>query len=111
MNFTMENILFLGSVLIFFSILMTKVSHKFGIPTLLIFLFLGMIFGSDGLGLHFYSVEQAQFIGIIALSIILFTGGMDTKIKQIRPIMAQGLLLSTCGVFIFYSSLILFPLP
>lgn len=98
MNFTMENILFLGSVLIFFSILMTKVSHKFGIPTLLIFLFLGMIFGSDGLGLHFYSVEQAQFIGIIALSIILFTGGMDTKIKQIRPIMAQGLLLSTFGV-------------
>lgn len=98
MNFTMENILFLGSVLIFFSILMTKVSHKFGVPTLLIFLFLGMIFGSDGLGLHFYSVEQAQFIGIIALSIILFTGGMDTKIKQIRPIMAQGLLLSTFGV-------------
>ena len=98
MNFTMENILFLGSVLIFFSILMTKVSHTFGIPTLLIFLFLGMIFGSDGLGLHFYSVEQAQFIGIIALSIILFTGGMDTKIKQIRPIMAQGLLLSTFGV-------------
>lgn len=98
MNFTMENILFLGSVLIFFSILMTKVSHKFGIPTLLIFLFLGMIFGSDGLGLHFYSVEQAQFIGIIALSIILFTGGMDTKIKQIRLIMAQGLLLSTFGV-------------
>ena len=98
MNFTMENILFLGSVLIFFSILMTKVSHKFGIPTLLIFLFLGMIFGSDGLGLHFYSVEQAQFIGIIALSIILFTGGMDTKIKQIRPTMAQGLLLSTFGV-------------
>ena len=84
--------------MIFFSILMTKVSHKFGIPTLLIFLFLGMIFGSDGLGLHFYSVEQAQFIGIIALSIILFTGGMDTKIKQIRPIMAQGLLLSTFGV-------------
>lgn len=98
MNFTMENILFLGSVLIFFSILMTKVSHKFGIPTLLIFLFLGMLFGSDGLGLHFYSVEQAQFIGIIALSIILFTGGMDTKIKQIRPIMAQGLLLSSLGV-------------
>ncbi len=110
MNFTMENILFLGSVLIFFSILMTKVSHKFGIPTLLIFLFLGMIFGSDGLGLHFYSVEQAQFIGIIALSIILFTGGMDTKIKQIRPIMAQGLLLSTFGVVLttFFTGLFVY---
>ena len=98
MNFTMENILFLGSVLIFFSILMTKASTKFGIPTLLLFLFLGMLFGSDGLGLHFYNVEQAQFIGIVALSIILFTGGMDTKIKQIRPVLAQGLVLSTFGV-------------
>lgn len=98
MNFTIENILFLGSALIFFSILMTKASTKFGIPTLLLFLFLGMLFGSDGLGLHFYNVEQAQFVGIIALSIILFTGGMDTKIKQIRPVLAQGLLLSTFGV-------------
>lgn len=98
MNFTMENILFLGSALIFFCILMTKASSKFGIPTLLLFLFLGMLCGSDGLGLHFYNVEQAQFIGIVALSIILFTGGMDTKIKQIRPVLAQGLLLSTLGV-------------
>lgn len=100
MNFTMENILFLGSALIFFSILMTRASSKFGIPTLLLFLFLGMLFGSDGLGLHFYNVEQAQFVGIVALSIILFTGGMDTKIKQIRPVLAQGLLLSTLGVLL-----------
>ncbi len=98
MNFTMENILFLGSFLIFLSILMTKASHKLGIPTLLLFLFLGMIFGSDGLGLHFYSVEQAQFIGIVALSIILFSGVMDTQIKQIKPVLAQGVLLSTFGV-------------
>lgn len=110
MNFTMENILFLGSVLIFFSILMTKASTKFGIPTLLLFLFLGMLFGSDGLGLHFYNVEQAQFIGIIALSIILFTGGMDTKVKQIRPVLAQGLLLSTFGVVLttFLTGLFIF---
>ncbi len=110
MNFTMENILFLGSVLIFFSILMTKASTKFGIPTLLLFLFLGMLFGSDGLGLHFYNVEQAQFIGIIALSIILFTGGMDTKIKQIRPVLAQGLLLSTFGVVLttFFTGLFIY---
>lgn len=110
MNFTMENILFLGSVLIFFSILMTKASTKFGIPTLLLFLFLGMLFGSDGLGLHFYNVEQAQFIGIVALSIILFTGGMDTKIKQIRPVLAQGLLLSTFGVVLttFFTGLFIY---
>ncbi len=100
MNFTIENILFIGSVLIFLSILMTKASCKLGIPTLLIFLILGMAVGSDGLGLHFYSMEQAQFIGIVALSIILFTGGMDTQIKQIRPVLKQGLLLSTAGVLL-----------
>lgn len=100
MNFTTENILFIGSALIFFSILMTKASHKLGIPTLLIFLVLGMAVGSDGLGLHFYSMEQAQFIGIVALSIILFTGGMDTQIKQIKPVLRQGLILSTAGVLL-----------
>ena len=59
-----------------------------------------MGFGSDGLGLQFNSASEAQFIGMIALSIILFTGGMDTKIRDIRPVMAQGILLSTVGVLI-----------
>ena len=100
MVFTAENILLIGAILIFFSILISKTGYRFGIPTLLLFLLVGMGFGSDGLGLQFNSASEAQFIGMIALSIILFTGGMDTKIRDIRPVMAQGILLSTVGVLI-----------
>lgn len=113
MVFTAENILLTGSILIFISILISKTGYRFGIPTLLLFLLVGMLFGSDGLGLQFNSAEDAQFIGMIALSIILFTGGMDTKYSDIRPVLKQGILLSTVGVllttlltglFIFYIS-------
>ena len=100
MVFTAENILLIGAILIFFSILISKTGYRFGIPTLLLFLLVGMGFGSDGLGLQFNSASEAQFIGMIALSIILFTGGMDTKIRDIRPVMTQGILLSTVGVLI-----------
>ena len=75
MIFTAENILLIGSILIFSSILISKTGYRFGIPTLLLFLLVGMLFGSDGLGLEFDSAKDAQFIGMIALSIILFTGG------------------------------------
>ena len=100
MVFTAENILLIGAILIFCSILISKTGYKFGIPTLLLFLLVGMGFGSDGLGLQFDSASDAQFIGMIALSIILFTGGMDTKLNDIRPVLTQGILLSTVGVLL-----------
>ena len=100
MVFTAENILLIGAILIFCSILISKTGYKFGIPTLLLFLLVGMGFGSDGLGLQFDSAIDAQFIGMIALSIILFTGGMDTKLTDIRPVLTQGILLSTVGVLL-----------
>ncbi|MBO7294400.1 MAG: potassium/proton antiporter, partial [Bacteroidaceae bacterium] len=100
LTLTAENILLLGSILIFVSILLSKTSYKFGVPTLLLFLVVGMLFGSDGLGLQFHDASTAQFIGMLALSVILFTGGMDTKISEIRPIMREGLILSTVGVLL-----------
>ena len=99
-NLTSENILLLGSVLVFCSILISKTGYKFGMPALLMFLLVGMIFGSDGLGLQFGNVGQAQFIGMMALSVILFTGGMDTKLKEIRPVLYSGVVLSTAGVLL-----------
>ena len=94
---TAENILLVGSILIFTSILISKTGYRFGIPTLLLFLVVGMLFGSDGLGIQFNSATDAQFVGMIALSIILFSGGMDTKIKDIQPVMKQVILLSKVG--------------
>ena len=97
---TAENFLLIGSVLIFISILISKAGYKFGIPTLFLFLLIGMFFGSDGLGIQFNSAEDAQLIGMMALSIILFSGGMDTKISEVRPVLVQGVLLSTVGVLL-----------
>lgn len=59
-----------------------------------------MLFGSDGLGLQFHDAGEAQFIGMMALSIILFSGGMDTKYSDIKPVLPQGILLSTFGVLL-----------
>lgn len=100
MTFSAENILLLGSILIFSAIIISKTGYKLGVPSLLVFLVVGMLFGSDGLGLHFENAKQAQFIGMVSLSVILFTGGMDTKMKEIKPVLLPGLLLSTLGVLV-----------
>ena len=76
MLFTAENALMIFSILLFVSIIVSKTGYRFGLPALLLFLVVGMLFGSDGLGLQFNNVKDAQFIGMIALSIILFSGGM-----------------------------------
>lgn len=100
MLFTAENILLTGSVLLFVSIIVGKTSYRFGVPALLLFLVVGMLFGSDGLGLQFHNAKEAQFIGMVALSIILFSGGMDTKFSEIKPILVPGIVLSTAGVLL-----------
>lgn len=100
MTFTAENILLIGSVLMFVSIFVGKTGYKFGVPALLLFLVVGMLFGSDGLGLQFHNANEAQFIGMVALSVILFSGGMDTKYKDIRPVLTPGIVLSTVGVLL-----------
>ena len=82
MIFTAENILLIGSILLFVSIVVGKTGYRFGVPALLLFLLVGMLFGSDGLGLQFHNAKIAQFIGMVALSVILFSGGMDTNSKK-----------------------------
>ena len=98
MLFSVENMLLIGSVLLIISIVVGKTGYRFGVPALLLFLLVGMFFGSDGLGLQFNNTHQAQAIGMVALSVILFSGGMDTKIADIKPIMSAGVVLSTAGV-------------
>lgn len=100
MSFSAENILLVGSILLFASIVVSKTGYRFGVPALLLFLVVGMFFGSDGLGLQFSNASEAQFIGMVSLSVILFSGGMDTKFAQIKPILVPGIVLSTLGVFL-----------
>ncbi|WP_303746323.1 cation:proton antiporter, partial [uncultured Muribaculum sp.] len=101
MNYiTSENILLIGSTLLVAGVLIGKSSYRIGLPLLLIFLIVGMGFGTDGLGIQFSDMHTAQFIGMIALCIILFSGGMDTKLSSIRPVIVPGLILSTVGVLL-----------
>ena len=97
---TTENILLVGSLLLVAGVLIGKTSYRFGLPLLLIFLLVGMGFGTDGAGIQFSDMHTAQFIGMIALCIILFSGGMGTKIAAIRPIIVPGIVLSTVGVLL-----------
>ena len=66
MIFTAENILLIGSILLFVSIVVGKTGYRFGVPALLLFLLVGMLFGSDGLGLQFHNAKIAQFIGMVS---------------------------------------------
>lgn len=99
MNVTIENILLIGSLLLFISIVVGKTSYKFGVPTLLLFLLVGMLAGSEGIGrIYFNDPGIAQFIGIVSLNFILFSGGLDTNWQAIKPVLWQGISLSTLGV-------------
>lgn len=98
LSITPENVLLVASVLLFVSVLASKAGYKIGIPVLLLFLGIGMLVGTDGLGIKFQNPAAAQFVGVMALSIILFSGGMDTKYAEIAPIWKQGVILASAGV-------------
>jgi len=72
-----------------------------GVPTLIFFLVVGVLAGSEGIGgIHFDNAALAQFIGITALNFILFSGGLDTNWQTIKPVLWRGFSLSTIGVFV-----------
>lgn len=100
MVITTDNILLVGSILFFISIWVGRTGSKLGIPVLLLFLLIGMIFGEDGFGIRFENPGIAQFIGVISLSVILFSGGMNTRVEEIRPVVGPGIVLATLGVLL-----------
>lgn len=101
MTLTVENIILISSILLIASILAKKLSVRLSIPALVIFLAVGMLAGSDGiLGIEFQNYKVAQFIGVVALNFILFNGGLSTSWKSVKPILWQGAILSTIGVFL-----------
>ncbi|GFO82796.1 MAG: K+/H+ antiporter [Methyloceanibacter sp.] len=96
---SIPNLLLIVGVLLFLSTLASKVSERFGVPALLMFLAVGMLAGSEGIGgIYFDDPLTANFIGTVALAYILFSGGLDTNWRCTRPVLARGLLLSTLGV-------------
>lgn len=96
-----DHMLLVGALLLFASILASKTSGRLGVPTLLLFLGIGMLAGSDGLDIiAFDNAQLAQGLAVIALVFILFSGGMDTQWQSVKPVLAKGLSLATVGVLI-----------
>lgn len=97
MNFTPDNYLFIFSMLLIASIFASKASYKIGAPMLLLFLGIGLLAGQK---ISFGNTETMSLVGELALVFILFSGGMDTKFGDIRPVVARGVALSTLGVLL-----------
>jgi len=102
-------LLLAAGVLILASVLASKLTERFGIPALLLFLVLGMVAGSEGLGgIYFDDPSVARLVGTVALILILYAGGLDTDWRHIRPVLARGSVLATIGVLVSATSLGLF---
>lgn len=95
-----ELFLLVISLLFFASIFTDKLSSRLGVPALLLFLGVGMLFGEDGLGIQFENIQLAQAFSTVSLCVILFEGGLGTKFQQIHPVMKEGVVLATVGVLL-----------
>ncbi len=94
----LEILMALGGLLLLMCVFANRISSKLGIPSLLVFLAVGMIAGSDGAGIQFYSAELSNYIGSFALAFILFSGGLESNWSSIKSVLGRGTLLATAGV-------------
>ena len=91
-------LLLVGAAILLLAILAVRISLAAGLPSLLIYLAMGLALGESGLGVHFDDAALAQALGFAALVVILIEGGLSTKWSDVRPSMKVGLLLATLGV-------------
>ena len=90
-----------AGVLFLLSLVAGALSEKIKVPALILFLGIGMLAGVDGPGgLNFSDAAAANSVGTFALAFILFSGGFQTQWSDIKPIVTQGVILSTLGVFL-----------
>ena len=89
------------AMLTLISLLSSKISSQINMPCLLLFLAVGLLTGTEGLGMiTFRSAEIANVIGSVALAFILFSGGFDTNWQSIKPVFLTGGLMSSIGVLL-----------
>lgn len=101
-----ELFLFGTAVLLTLCVLLSKASYRVGIPTLVVFLAVGILAGSEGIGgIYFDNAYYAKTLGVVSLAYILFSGGLDTKWSLIKPVLKSASSLSTLGV-VFNTALV-----
>lgn len=93
--------LLIGSILLAISIFLSKSSAKFGMPILVLFMIIGMSVGDEGLGIiHYENYELTHSLSLVAICIIIFSGGLSTKWDDVKPILGRGVTLSTIGILL-----------
>jgi potassium/hydrogen antiporter len=90
--------LLVGALVLLASIMATRAATRVGLPSLLLFLGVGVIVGEDVIGLHFDNYLLADHLGTVALAIILIEGGLTTKFSDVRKVLAPAAALATVGV-------------
>ena len=97
----LDLVLVLACALVLVSILASKASGWAGVPALLLFLGIGMLAGSEGLGgIYFDDAWVTRAVGVVALALILYSGGLDTRWASIRPVLGRGVVLATFGTLV-----------
>lgn len=95
----LNQLLLVSSLVLLVAVAAVRVSSRSGLPSLLLYLGIGVVMGQDGIGdVHFDNAELTQVIGYAALVVILAEGGLGTKWKEIRPALPAAAVLSTLGV-------------
>src|SRR6478752_4314015 len=94
----MDTVLLVGAVVMLVAILAVRLSVRVGLPSLLVYLLMGVLLGERGLGINFDDANVAHALGFTALVLILAEGGLTTQWAEIRPAMGFGLSLATIGV-------------
>ncbi|RKQ29292.1 potassium/proton antiporter [Oceanobacillus halophilus] len=97
----MEYFILILGLLLIIGVLATKFSSRLGVPALVLFILVGMLLGSDGFKLiDFSDYNLSRLIGMFALVIILFDGGLQTKWSTVKPVVTPSLILATIGVIL-----------
>ncbi len=97
---TLTPTLLVGALVLLVAVAAVRLSTRSGLPSLLLYLALGLLLGTRGLGIQFDSAPLAQALGYAALVLILAEGGLTTRWSQIRRSVAPALVLSTVGVLV-----------
>ncbi|EQC43155.1 potassium/proton antiporter [Bacteriovorax sp. DB6_IX] len=101
MEVLVNNYIFVSAIIVLLSVLLSKSSDRFGLPVLLVFLGIGILAGSEGIGgIDFENYELTQFLGTFALCLIIFTGGVETNLEEIMPNLKRGITLSSLGIVV-----------
>ncbi len=99
----LDNFVLVGSAVTLLAILAVRISSRAGLPSLLLYLLMGVALGEDGLGIKFEDAQLAHALGFVALAVILAEGGLTTNWPDVRPSMRLGVSLATVGVAVSVS--------